>query len=72
MARLLTLATCGLALLAPMVQGQANMCYPTPGKRSSLKKGPCFMVSHTLEEYLGLDMVRPIILIIPKHIKPIT
>lgn len=57
MARLLALAWGGFMLLAPAAHAQSNMCYPTPGKRSPLKKGPCFMVSHTLPEYLGIDMV---------------
>lgn len=46
-----------LALLSQTATAQSNMCYPTPGKRSKLKKGPCFMVSHTLPGFLGLDMV---------------
>jgi hypothetical protein len=58
MACLLTLATCGLMLLASEIHAQSNMCYPMPGKRSPLKKGACFMVSHTLPEFLGLDTVR--------------
>lgn len=53
---LLVLAV-ALALLSQTVTAQSNMCYPTPGKRSKLKKGPCFMVSHTLPGFLGLDMV---------------
>lgn len=52
-------AAAGLALLAQMAGAQSNMCYPKPGKRSRLKKGPCFMVSHTLPDFLDYDMVSP-------------
>ena len=57
MTRLLAIATCGLALLAPLVQAQSDMCYPTPGKRNPLKKGACFMVTHTTEPFFGRDVV---------------
>lgn len=50
-------AAAGLALLVQMAGAQSNMCYPKPSKRSPLKKGPCFMVSHTLPEFLDGDMV---------------
>jgi hypothetical protein len=56
-ARLLVVAVCSLMLLAPAANAQSNMCYPTPGKRSKLKKGACFMVSHTTEAFFGDDVV---------------
>jgi hypothetical protein len=46
-----------LALLGQTASAQSNICYPKPNKRSPLKKGPCFMVSHTFATFLGLDEV---------------
>lgn len=57
MARLLAIVACGLALLAPVAQAQSDMCYPTPGKRNPLKRGECFMVTHTTEAFFGRDVV---------------
>lgn len=56
-ATILATAILGLVLLATTVQAQANMCYPKSSKRSPMKKGGCFVVSHTLPEFLGRDMV---------------
>ena len=47
----------GLALLGRMATAQSDMCYPKPGKRSPLKKGACFMVTHTTEAFFGRDVV---------------
>lgn len=55
-AALLALAA-GVALLLPTASAQSNMCYPKPNTRSRMKKGPCYMVTHTLPDFLDRDMV---------------
>lgn len=47
----------GLVFLLNGATAQINMCYPTT-TRPSLKKGRCYMVTHTYPNHFGLDTVR--------------
>lgn len=49
----------GLAMLGRTVHAQSNMCYPSKPKANlPMKKGDCFLVTHTFPAFFGLDAVR--------------
>jgi hypothetical protein len=49
----------GLVMLGRTVHAQSNMCYPSKPKANlPMKKGGCFLVTHTFPAFFGLDVVR--------------